>query len=238
MPFRKAQTNTSSRLLRAQTFIALLMSMALLVGCGTPDRDSSGEEVEKETPVQSTEKEDRDAGTTGTSEAEVTGVAGEDPAEQAHRDLLAKYDAGEITAPTPPRKSYEQRLAKFGEDYAECGAKVTTSGQKCEKPASLGDRELKENINVQLILDSSGSMQGEVSGERKIDVAKRVLTDFVGTLPETANVSLRVYGHVGSNSQADRAESCAASELVLPFQKLDRAGFTKAIDSRTYARTI
>ncbi len=157
------------------------------------------------------------------------GTAGS--AEAAYEDLLAKFDASKISEPLPPEKSYEQRLARFGEDYGECGQRTETSTRTCEKPASLGERDLKRNINVQLILDASGSMQGEVGGERKIDVARRALTDFIGTLPEEANVSLRVYGHVGSSAKADRARSCAASELVVPFQKLDRVKLSEAINS-------
>jgi Ca-activated chloride channel family protein len=99
------------------------------------------------------------------------------------------------------------------------------------EPASLGERELKENINVELILDASGSMQADAGGERKIDAARRALTDFISTLPESANVALRVYGHVGSSDEADRERSCAASELILPFQKLDRQKFTEAVNS-------
>lgn len=154
-----------------------------------------------------------------------------DPAERAYENLRAKFDASDIPEPLPPERSYERRLADFGEDYGECGQETTASTGTCEKPASLGDRDLKQNINVQLILDVSGSMQEEVGGERKIDVARRALIDFIGTLPETANVSLRVYGHVGTSAKFDRERSCASSELVMPFQKLDRTTFSETINS-------
>ena len=227
MPYGKTRVNTSGRLLAI-----LLLSLALLMGCETSDQDNSVERDKKEAPVQAAKKESQGSNDPAeTSEVEVTESTGEDQAEQAHQELLTKYDASEIPEPTPPEESYQQRLAEYGEDYEECGAEVEVSDRKCEKPASLGDRELKENINIQLILDASGSMQGEVGGERKMDVAKRVLTGFVGTLPDEANVSLRVYGHVGSSSKAARAESCAASELILPFQKLDQRKFTEAINS-------
>lgn len=154
-----------------------------------------------------------------------------DPAERAYEDLLAKFDASKIPEPLPPQESYERRLAKFGEDYGECGQETAASARTCEKPASLGGRELKENINVELILDASGSMRADAGGERKMDAARSALTDFIGTLPESANVSLRVYGHVGTSDEADRERSCAASELILPFQKLDRQKFSEAVNS-------
>lgn len=150
--------------------------------------------------------------------------------EQVYQELLRKFDAPEIPPKITPEDSYKQRLVKFGENYSECSREVSESKKVCEKPASL-KRDLKQNINIELVLDASGSMQAPVSGERKIDIARRVLIDFVDTLPETANVGLRVYGHKGSNAEADRDESCAASELIFPFQELDTAGLTDAINS-------
>lgn len=210
--------NTGERLRVGFVVVLGLVLLLLSAACGDP---GGGAPKAHDDGVEDGPKESGGSGQRGTA----------GPAEAAYGDLLAKFDASKISEPLPPEKSYEQRLARFGEDYGECGQSTETSTKTCEKPASLGDRDLKRNINVQLILDSSGSMQGEVGGERKIDVARRALTDFISTLPEEANVSLRVYGHVGSSAKADRARSCAASELVVPFQKLDRAKFSEAIDS-------
>ncbi|MGI9049955.1 MAG: vWA domain-containing protein [Rubrobacteraceae bacterium] len=218
------------RIVAALAFLGIFMLTS--VACGgsqAGEKDGRGS------------KSDKAQGSTthslsGRSSGEKTGHGSEasntqSPAELSYQKLLAKFGASKITEPTSPEKSYEQRLAKFGQDYGECAQKTTNYVQACKKPASLGNRDLKQNINVQLILDASGSMQGEVGGERKIDIAWRALTDFVGTLPEQANVSLRVYGQVGSSAKSDRARSCAASELILPFQKLDRSKFSEAINS-------
>lgn len=195
--------------------VSLLMILPLLAAaCGGPE-DSA------EKPDGNAKPKAESSGKKSTGE----------PDEAAYQELLKRFDASRINEPLPPKESYEQRLAKFGEDYGECAQEATTSGQTCKKPASLGDRDLKKNINVEMILDASGSMQGDVGGERKIDIARRALIDFVGTLPEEANVSLRVYGQVGSSAKADRARSCAASELALPFQKLDRTKFSETINS-------
>ncbi len=125
--------------------------------------------------------------------------------------------------------TYQALLARIGQDYSSCGAATNTAGS-CPKPASLtGD--LKEHINIQLILDSSGSMAADAAGRPKIEVAKEVMTGFVDTLPKEANVALRVYGHVGSNSEEDKPRSCEASELLYPFQALDAGTFKSAIAS-------
>lgn len=127
---------------------------------------------------------------------------------------------------------YQELLAQFGQDYSQCMPNLT-AGQNCQKPESLAaaGADLQEQVNIELILDASGSMAEQVDGQPKLDIAKKVLTNFVDTLPETANVALRVYGHVGSNDEADKAVSCAGTELLYPFQPLDKGKFKTAISS-------
>jgi hypothetical protein len=129
-----------------------------------------------------------------------------------------------------PDDAYAVQLAEHGADLSECGFRTAPASKPCPKPKSLkGD--LKKDINVVLMLDASGSMQGAVAGQTKISIAKQVLIDFIGTLPKSANVALRVYGHVGSNSRADKGRSCAGSEAVLPLQPLNQRKFRSAIRS-------
>jgi hypothetical protein len=89
-------------------------------------------------------------------------------------------------------------------------------------------------INVELIFDSSGSMAQEVSpGETRIQAAKNVLNDVIDAIPEQegVNVGFRVYGHKGSNQEADRAESCQSSDLVVPIDGVDKDALRKAVAS-------
>ncbi len=122
---------------------------------------------------------------------------------------------------------YQTLLAEFGSDLSECQV-AAAAGAACPKPASLPGK-FKEQLNIQLVLDSSGSMASPLGGQRKMDIAKQAMTRFVDTLPATANISLRVYGHTGSNDEADRAESCKGTELFYPFQPLDAQQFKDAI---------
>lgn len=86
-------------------------------------------------------------------------------------------------------------------------------------------------LNVQVLFDASGSMSGRVGGRPKIDLAKEAVEEFVQRLPEGVNVSLRVYGHLGSNRQADKAVSCGTTEDVYPFGAYDESRFSAALDS-------
>ena len=87
---------------------------------------------------------------------------------------------------------------------------------------------------LELVIDASGSMFEQLpSGEAKIDAAKRVLTDFIGGLPETGlNVGLRIYG--GTTGALDDG-ACTDSQLVIDIEGLDKAGLlsvTQAIEPR------
>jgi Mg-chelatase subunit ChlD len=74
------------------------------------------------------------------------------------------------------------------------------------------------------ILDASGSMWGQVEGENKIVIARRVLADFLGNVPDSANVGLVAYGH-------RREAKCTDIEMVVPPARLDRSVMKKKIDS-------
>ncbi len=81
-------------------------------------------------------------------------------------------------------------------------------------------------VNVELMLDSSGSMADETNtGETRIDAAKSVLTDVIAAIPSDRpeiNVGFRVFGHKGNNTQAGKQESCQSSDLTVPIQGVDK----------------
>ncbi|QQK81385.1 VWA domain-containing protein [Salicibibacter cibi] len=100
-----------------------------------------------------------------------------------------------------------------------------------ENPDELEtDGEDGGQMNVQVLFDASGSMAEEMDGGTKMDLAKDAVEDFVSQVPEEANISLRVYGHEGSNQQEDKEESCAGTEEVYPLGSYDEETFTDALD--------
>lgn len=90
--------------------------------------------------------------------------------------------------------------------------------------------QFKENMNVLVILDASGSMGKYVGGQTQMEAAKKAIVQFVENLPKEANVGLRVYGHEGTGSSADKSMSCASSDLLYPLQAYDKASFKQSLD--------
>jgi hypothetical protein len=99
-------------------------------------------------------------------------------------------------------------------------AQVTDEEEQEAQPAD-------QTVNVELILDSSGSMaEATNTGEPRIDAAKRALNEVIDAIPEDRgeqiNVGFRVFGHEGDNTDAGRPESCASTELRVPVQGVDK----------------
>ncbi len=75
-----------------------------------------------------------------------------------------------------------------------------------------------------LILDASGSMWGQIDGENKIVIARRVVKDLLGELPDDAEIGLVAYGH-------RREGDCEDVETVVPLGPLDRAALGGTIEA-------
>ncbi len=68
--------------------------------------------------------------------------------------------------------------------------------------------------NIELIFDASNSMWGQIGGEAKISIARKVLTQIINGLPDSLSVGLRVYGHrYGLNDP----KACTDTELLIPI---------------------
>jgi hypothetical protein len=98
---------------------------------------------------------------------------------------------------------------------------VDDTGDIAEVPGSIrvvsggdGQATLATDVGVDLILDNSGSMLQTLGDERRIDIAKLVLTDLVEeTLPSDNPLALRVFG--------DEPDSCE-TDLAIDLAPLER----------------
>jgi hypothetical protein len=111
---------------------------------------------------------------------------------------------------------------------------ATPTTLRSATPASGGVKYKK--VNVELILDSSGSMGEELEdGQTRIDAAKQVLNQVIDALPEQEgiNVGFRVYGHKGNNTEAGKDESCKSTELKVPIEGVDKEALRSQVN--TYA---
>ncbi|GAE94464.1 D-amino acid dehydrogenase large subunit [Gracilibacillus boraciitolerans JCM 21714] len=88
----------------------------------------------------------------------------------------------------------------------------------------------KENYNIEVILDASGSMAALHDDKTLMETAKESILDFMAQVPEEANVSLRVYGHVGSSADSDKEASCKAIEQVYDYATYDEEIFREEMD--------
>ncbi len=74
-----------------------------------------------------------------------------------------------------------------------------------------------------LILDGSGSMWGQIEGENKIVIARRVLSELIDALPDDQTVALVAYGH-------RRKADCSDIELVAPLAAIDKAALKATVN--------
>lgn len=87
-----------------------------------------------------------------------------------------------------------------------------------------GGRAYANPNNLEIIFDASGSMNDTLGGqfaERKIDIAKTFLLDFVQKLPTDTSVALRAFGHRGGG--------CEDIDLLMPLQKKASSALVDAI---------
>lgn len=109
--------------------------------------------------------------------------------------------------------SVHDPFINFEPDYGEYG---------------IDKKEMKQ-LNISVLIDASGSMKAYVGGEQMMALAKDAVKRFGAGLPEDAVVSIRVYGHEGTGSSADKAMSCASNELFYSPDLYEEDSFNNAL---------
>lgn len=125
------------------------------------------------------------------------------------------------------RSYYDSLVAAHGQDIASCPRAESPDAQACDDSEVAGVPVPPRR--VLLVLDASGSMAGRQGGQTKLAIAQDALLDFARRIEGDAQIALRVYGHRGGNRAQDKAESCRASERVLPFAPRDPIAFETAV---------
>lgn len=105
-------------------------------------------------------------------------------------------------------------LINFEPDYGEYGI----------------DKKETKQLNISVLIDASGSMKAYVGGEQMMALAKDAVKRFGAGLPEESIVSLRVYGHEGTGSTADKGMSCASNELFYSPDFYEENSFNEALN--------
>jgi Ca-activated chloride channel homolog len=94
-----------------------------------------------------------------------------------------------------------------------------------------GKEETKASDKAIILLDASSSMLQQTDGRAKMEIAKDAVKSFAKTIGQSSEVSLVVYGHKGSDSDADKGASCSGIEEVYPMGKYEKEVFHGAVDS-------
>lgn len=88
----------------------------------------------------------------------------------------------------------------------------------------------KAPAKAMILLDASSSMLQNVNGKQRMGIAKGAVRSFAKTIGVKSDVSLFVYGHAGTDKDADKSLSCSKIEEVYPMQKYNEETFVKAVD--------
>ncbi len=80
---------------------------------------------------------------------------------------------------------------------------------------------------VEIVVDASRSMWGQIDGVAKMEIAKDILHDAAKNLPEELHLALRAYG----NTTPSDAKNCSDSGLLVPFDTASRAPIHEAIEA-------
>ena len=226
-------------------FGSLLFS-AMLAGCSSDEEFSAADNQKPKEDVQQIEKE-KEAEKEAPAEPEFPEAAvhnvekivkekGEYAAtsltEQQKADLQKDLEA----APEgmTGEQAYSLAISLVAPDIEESAKKfeaidpvITIDSATPEDEINLPEQE---TVNVAVLLDASGSMAGEVSGGQKMKLAKQAIQKYAADLPEGSNVMLRIYGHKGTGTNADKEMSCSSNEVVYDLNAYDEKKFTAALE--------
>ena len=149
-------------------------------------------------------------------------------------DPLPARLAGGTFAASVPLEIGENRIVAFATSLAgktkeaeiivnvrdaSCAALEVTARRDGRQVVSLNDRA------VEIVVDASRSMWGQIDGVSKMEIAKSTLAEISQWIPEDLDLALRAYG----NSSASEQNNCADSSLLVPFGEGNRGQIRYAI---------
>ena len=142
--------------------------------------------------------------------------------------------AGGTFAGSVPVDIGDNRIVAFATsldgDTRESEILVTVRDTSCAalEVVALNDGQPALSLNdraVEIVVDTSKSMWGQIDGQSKMEIAKATLEDVSYWLPDDFDLALRAYG----NSSASEQNNCADSSLLVPFGERNREYIRHAI---------
>jgi Mg-chelatase subunit ChlD len=102
---------------------------------------------------------------------------------------------------------------------ASCAALEVAATKDGRPVLSLNDRA------VQIVVDASRSMWGQIHGQAKMSIAKDILEDVSYWYPQDLDLALRAYG----STSPSESKNCSDSALLVPFSEYNREPIRAAI---------
>ncbi|WP_176555786.1 vWA domain-containing protein [Virgibacillus ndiopensis] len=143
-----------------------------------------------------------------------------------------------ITEETQNPKDLQKVLVQLlgSNHYKEIIEKAENFEPDFEEPFLPDPEKSKEEVENEpkkgkaiILLDASSSMLLKVDNQLKMDIAKKAVKRFGEAIGQENDVSLVVYGHKGSESDADKALSCTGIEEVYPMGSYKKEAFEKSL---------
>ncbi|WP_053364884.1 vWA domain-containing protein [Bacillus sp. FJAT-27245] len=226
---------------------ALTLCFALLTGC-QQDKETVKKPVKEEQAAKAKEKEttkqpDVNSSTFGSDAPELpanlvealeypAGKFSEKKAQDFDDDTKAELEAIPKIAEDANEEELNNLLKHLYSLYKrsyEDPREAFKAQQVGTTPGSQDAPAEKRAYNVEILLDSSGSMANKLGSKTRMELAKEAIRKFAASLPKEANISLRVYGHKGTGSEKDKKLSCGSNELVYSPQTFNASELDAAL---------
>jgi len=152
----------------------------------------------------------------------------------AYRYVDPQDPVAEMTAPEPPGTHHLVYVTREGRELARRPIRILPPPRE---PGELRVVQTGSGLAAQdavaVIFDASGSMLQRLNGQRRVEIARRTLTDLVSeTLPQGTGFALRVFGH--------KEPGACRTDLEYPLAPLDRQraeAVIAGIEAMNLART-
>ncbi|MGM0792473.1 MAG: vWA domain-containing protein [Bacillota bacterium] len=212
-------------------YVSLLAFMMIFTGCSKEDPSAADSSDVKSVKIEEEPVQYPEAATSAEEivkqqmgeKIEKAMDEGSEEANMGEEEVMADFEAEGMRA----EEVYNGLVHWFALDYSEVNdALVNYEPVFGEYGAEEEDQKTK-NISIQI--DSSGSMNGQVNGGVKMNLAKEAVENFAAGFPEDTIMSLRTYGHKGTGDDKDKSMSCASTEVMYDANTYDQAAFKTAL---------
>lgn len=216
--------------------LGLLVSALLIGGCSSGKEESNSQEAPKATETAN-EAEDKyipkdvkyyEIESPGRELSDLENEMLRYPGEYSG-DQYDEAKVNEALDQLPDNLTAEQYMDELihllSEDYHEELETLIHFDPEVEvnidRPDESVDTPTIKSSHYAILIDASGSMKAMSGNKSRMDAAKEAVMEFAHQIPENATISMRVYGHEGSGSDADKKLSCSSSESFYsgPFEK-------------------